>query len=66
MAGRDKPHDDIHQGTSKDGVSDVHMHKDCDHCAFCGEKFPDGITVWRLVEGWVHPECARKRGRSLK
>jgi len=39
---------------------------DASICAFCGERFQDGITVWRLEEGWVHPGCARARGRSLK
>jgi hypothetical protein len=34
-------------------------------CAFCGEKFIMGITVWRMQEGWVHPKCAEERGRSL-
>jgi hypothetical protein len=35
-------------------------------CAYCGEKFIMGTTIWRMREGWVHPECARAKGRTLE
>jgi hypothetical protein len=34
-----------------------------DKCALCGNKFDDGITVLKIKEGWVHPECAEEQGR---
>jgi hypothetical protein len=27
-------------------------------CARCRKRFKEGITIWRVSDGWIHPECA--------
>jgi hypothetical protein len=44
---------------------DEGMISDANHCARCKRQFEEGITVWRVPDGWIHPECASDMDRAF-
>ena len=70
MGGRDEDVADEgmagEKGTDEKGDGEMTCNpKHFTHCKRCGEKFLDGITIWRVSDGWIHPECATDDDKRL-